>query len=334
MISQLIERSEGHDLLKQDYGPSSVRDWAFTTSKDRLALRDRSRRLRLPLTDHALSQVCGRLGAAVWPGGQRSLPLDYVKACPAFMQMSQLEYWRNRLPEEREWFVRTYQGEVRAVLTDRYSVVDCTQVLKWLEQIILEEGLTATYFKPYLTPDLLHLRVIFGNVKPGGGGQMANTHWGIGVYVSTGEIGNRRVEVAPMVQNNSCTNSIWMRHAGHWASTHTGDSYVLRGAFLVHLLEALEASGKLMERLLLAERQSLPKFKDVLDEMCKQYGWSQAIRDDVIRGAGTEQPTVYTMTMGLTYAAQKLHPEAQDEVEGIAGEFLHHMTKQLVHNAV
>jgi hypothetical protein len=239
------------------------------------------------------------------------------------------------LPENREWFVRTYDGAVRAVLTNRYSVVDCTEVLRWVQQIMDDrsDGGDPTYIRPWVNAHQLCLKVILKDVTLPGPGPAGGQPWGVGVYVATGEVGNRAIEVCPLVQNNACANSIWMRHDGHWRHTHTGNAQLLRQAFLVHLLEAFQGTERLLQRLLAAETARLPSFDEILDDMCERHAWSRSTRDNIVRGTD-RQNTVYGLTQGISYAAQQVDPAAGDEMEAVAGEWLHHMTKAAVPDAV
>jgi hypothetical protein len=340
MLHHLITQAEEYEQDKQDYGPGPVSEYAFTTSECLLQLPPNLDSVlltgkmyeSLPLTEHALRQVCGRLGPAAYDyGSTRSLPFEYMRACPPHLRATNLNHWIPKVPEGREWFVRRYEDNIRAVLTNRYSVVDTLETLKWVQQIIDERGNGGIdVARAYLTPDTLGLDVFMGNIDPGGIGGPYRT----GVRVGTGEIGNRRISVAPYVQRTACTNSIVWQGQGYWAHPHTGRTRVLRQQFLVAMVGAFEGTEPLLEKLLEAENKDLPNFDKILDDMCERQSWGQEVRDNVIRGS-EQQNTVWGFVNGLTYASQHLGDEEErDATDMLAGEFLRAMTNEPAYSLI
>jgi len=344
-LRAMIKRSEALDALKRDFGPGQANQYYFASDTASLitpftldANEEDGWRATMPMTDWALRQVCQRLGVAVWPGGSASLPYDYIARCPPHLRASNLNEWVGVLPDERQWFTRgiyetTLDGEqvlvARAVLTDRYQVIGVTETLRWVEQSLAEDGernggqpVQLELFNPYMNADVLHLKILMrGYSTPGG-------DYGTGVYIYTGEIGNRKIGVAPFVMRNSCTNSIWWKADGAWEHRHTGDSRVLRQIFMVHIADALMASAEVLDSMLKAETQKLPSFTDILDEMTERYGWTQSARDNILIGTEGNE-TVAGMVNGLTWSAQHLGDrEQQTDMESIAGNFLYHMVKR------
>lgn len=334
MLKQLIERSESYDQDKRDVGPHVANGgFSFDSVTANIVcpptLDDHLRGMTngaYPLTDHALQQVCGRLGAAAWPGSQKTLPVDYLSTCPPTLLAKNLNHWVDRLPADREWFVRTYQDQCRAILTDRFSVVDVTETLRWVQQILDDKsGNGATLFRPVVTPDVLHLRILVKEVKPPKGSPYA-----VGTYVTTGEIGNRRIGVFPLIQRTVCTNSITWKKEGAWEHIHTGSRAVLRQEFLIHMVDAFEASGRLLEAMLDAETNKVPNFDELVTEMCERNGWSESVQNSIFFGAES-QDTTFGLVNGLSYMAHKHFsedPDKQADVEALAGSFLEAMVKE------
>jgi len=323
MLSHLLDRSRAFDAEKSDHSAAPVGTYHFNDACELVLPKSMDDVLAgvdsqvLPMTEWAILQVCDRLGAVCWPGSQRRLPAEYLMQCPPELRATNLNKWVDKAPPERKWFVRAYQGSCRAVLTDRFSVIDVTQALEWSQEILEDKGAAdIRLWNPVVTPDKLNISILFKDMGTPSGA------FGIGVRVGTGEIGNSRIYTLPYVQRNSCTNSIVWRHEGAWEHIHTGNTQLLRQEFFIHLVRSFQASEGLLKRFLDAEQESIPKFDELLDGMSERNNWSQGFRDDLIRG--TEgQFTVAALVNGLTYAAQGLGQDEREKVEVLAGDVLH-----------
>lgn len=339
-LSHLIERSQGYDAEKVDYSAASVTAYYFNdacelvtpTSLDHVLSKQGFSTLpvvsELPMTEWALIQTCERLGAVCWPGSQRRLPSEYLMQCEPDLRAINLNRWVEKAPNNRKWFVRAYQGSCRAVLTDRFSVIDVTQALEWAQEILIDKGAAdATLWNPVVTPDKLTLSVLFKDMGTPSGA------FGIGVRVGTGEIGNSRIYTMPYIQRNSCTNSIVWQHEGAWEHIHTGDSQLLKQEFFIHLIKSFQASELLLKRFLDAEQESIPEFDELLSGMSERNNWSEGFKMNVVRGTEGEF-TVAALVNGLTYAAQGLGQDEREKTEILAGDVLHGGLKYAADNRV
>lgn len=330
MLDQLIERSRDFDDGKVDYGPAVPLDhYCFEGDEDRLSLAVTAELWQdhtfLGLTDHAAAQVCGRLGAAAFPERSKPLPREYLfGACPGYMAAGHLNHWIEELGDRyptRKWFVRAYEDSCRAVLTDRYATVDVTETLEWVKEALdSKDGGPVTFYNPVVTPDVLHLKVVFQDIDTGNGG---NGHYGVGGYITTGEIGNRRLGVFPLIQRHSCTNSIVVQKSEFaWEHIHTGRRALLQRMFVDSIYQVLEGSLESLGRLLDAQEREIPSFAEHVEELAKERGWTTVVKDSVLIGTEGHE-TLFGLINGVSAAARDVE-DAEERVamELFAGDLL------------
>jgi hypothetical protein len=265
-------RVHGHD------GLHSIRPWAF-------------------------DQLCKKLGPAVF-GKQRPLPRDYVERNPPWMRKADMNHWRVHLNDNRtrpaKWLVRTYDGEVRAVLSDRYAVVDVTETLEWLKETVDARAKPMTVRpRRHVGADVLHIRVIDRVMNTKGG------EYGVGAYLTTGEIGNRKLGIFPGVWSSSCDNSFAVRDDFAFEHIHSGNTGILRSSFINGIVRAMEGSLYLLERLLKAESSTdFENYEKQVDKVIADNGWTEKTRDRILLGTPTGYENLFGLSNGITAAAR------------------------------
>jgi len=328
MLRKLVQRSAAFDELKVDYGPGPANQHRFDPETAHLIVPSGmfGTSVALPLTDHAFIQVCDRLGASVWPGSGRRLPNEYLLRCSPELRAGNLNHWLDRTPPDRQWFVRGFGERCRAVLTDQYTPVPITKTLKWAQTLVEDKGEGNCEFpQAYVTPDVCHVKMIFKVVQPPDTDQGP---YGLGVYVSNGEIGNRKCVVTPLVKKFSCNNSIFGLQEGAWHHIHKGSLELLEREFLLHMSHAFDASEQTLIALLAAEEKPIPDFQEQVERMCKKNRWTDVTKAYIFQGAGTRE-NVASLVDGITFAAQQLEgDEDRIDMEMLASEFLVAMTKR------
>lgn len=328
MLNQLIEESKAYDQHKWDVGPYRVDGYRFAPNGNlRVGPSLFSDAADKPMTDHAFRQACGKLGPACW-GTSRALPAEYLMKCPPAMRAQQMNYWIDQTDPERQWFVRGYQEEVRAILSDRYAVIDVTETLEWAKDALdsNNEGIGFRFVRPVVTPDVLHLRILYNDIDTGPGG-----HYGIGGYLSTGEIGNRRIGVYPLIQRHACDNSIVIPSGQFmWEHTHVGRRLLLKQMFQTAIFEVLDGAISALEALLESDKVEIANFTKHVQKLAEARGWSADFADQVVFGSEGHS-TVFGLVNGISYAAHSVEdPDEQAGVQSLAGEFLATMMKERV----
>jgi hypothetical protein len=322
MIDQLISRSERHDEHKTDYGPAPVKEYGFDDVAALVAPTGLwgNGHVRLAPTEWAFRQVCQKLGPAAFPNSSKMLPADYLWACPPGMRANQLNHWIGVLPQDRQWFVRAYDDAARAVLSDRYADVGVTDTLKWVKSALDSKGINGgiTVHNPVVTPDVLHLRLLFRTINRDSG------NYAVGGYFTTGEIGNRKLGAYPLVQRISCTNSIVVPHnQWSWDSRHIGDTHVLKNLFISAIFGVLKGAVEALDQLLEAQNEELPDFTEYVDDLVKAKGWNTEVRDSILIGSEGYE-TLFGVIQGVSAAANTItwDDDLQADMQLAAGQLL------------
>lgn len=322
MIEHLVAESEGYDRYKKDYGPATVMTNFEMNQRGELDIRPdltNNGGLNRPMTDWAFKQMCGRLGAVAHPGSSRSLPATYLLACPPELRAENVNHWMGM--DDGEWFVRECNDTVRAILTDRYSTVDITETLKWVDEALESNGQgSVELVKPVVTPDVLHLRVLFQNVDPFNSD--GDAPYAIGGYFTNGEIGNRRMGVYPLIQRHSCTNSIIIPHDEFsWDHIHVGRRSLLKRTFIDSIFYVLEGAVEGLEKLLMSQEQ-MPDFTSHIDDLVERKGWTLETRDKILMGTEGYE-SLFGLVQGVSAAANSMEdPDLAADMQIEAGRLL------------
>ena len=282
---------------------------------------------RWELNERALGQLggsYGRLGASLRKDcemrpeqGRVTIPIKYLRACPPALQAANLNAWLPTGGEGASLLVRGYDGSARGVLSSGYSILDNTTLLQWTKEV-LEKGGGGEYklIRPYITEDTLALRIIFAEEEGG--------NYGFGVYIRNGEVGNSSMQVAPFVQQNSCSNSTTWTAGGWWQRHRWSEpESAIRLAFERAMFKGLKSSPAILNKLYEAERQDLPNFFDEVKLFCKTHQLSEKVKDAVLVGSERQQ-TVAGVSRGLSYAshAVKQSEEVSHRLSSLAGDVL------------
>lgn len=320
MLDQLIEKSMEYDTHKSDYGPAETAKFSFHDELAHLMYTEElfQGAVGLKMDDWSLGQVCQRLGVTAY-GRARSLPKDYLMACPNYMRAEQLNHWLQKT--DKRWFVRAYDDICRAVLSDRYTPIGVTDTLQYIKEAVDSKmgGESLEITSHHVGEDVLHIKLIFRTVNTNG----SDGKYGIGGYITTGEIGNRRLGVYPLIQRHSCSNSIMIpSDEWSWQSRHVGSTHVMKQLFVAAIFNVLEGSVNALERLLDEQQHSLDNFPDFIDKLVKRKGWTVQTRDAILVGSEGHE-NLFGVIQGISAAAKaETDSTAQANMQLVAGSYL------------
>ena len=324
-IQQLLEDSRTQDEHKSDY-LVHPHDISFD---DACVMHVQSNSLfangvtALNPNDWAFRQMFQKLGTTVYgKGANKTLPADYLFALRpdlrAYLMNDHLRNYPNG-----DWFVRAYDDTCRAVLSDRYASIANTELLNILSVVSKE-----TQAPHYLTnsssvnPDSLNVRIIWKDVRHGDD-RNGNGNWGIGVAITNGEIGQRRLRGMPLLQRHSCQNSIVLDDTVNgFEFTHRGSVQTKMIVVKSAMQEILPFAAEMLETMIAAETDVIPDFTEVLAGLAMQYGWEDNVTAAV--AIGTEgQETRAGIVNGITHAAKGFeNPDDRMDMEILGGRIL------------
>lgn len=238
--------------------------------------------------------------------------------------------------ESKGLLVRTDGKAIRAVLTNKYGIVDNTDVLKAVREVIeptAKELRDLRVVNSVVDRDRLDMRIVFDNpdrinpeTMPQGptrrGDIRPNQPYGYGVFVTNEETGNGGLAVKALIWRGVCTNSIIVNTAQSIALRHVGASNVLLGRLQQAFADALPVAADTLNRIYAVSNKALPNLTDVISGLAKQYSWTDDAVKQVLVGTEGEE-TVMGLVNGVSYAASKMETSADRvDMETQAGQIL------------
>jgi hypothetical protein len=325
-ISEFLELSETYDIQKTEYPGES---WNIEINDD-MAIQPTHKQTGmaispLRLTDHALTQLAQRVGT-ITPSVAKALrnnPEACVHAARTLEVLRQQQQSRGRT---REWLVRGYQDNARAIMTTSYANTPNSSLIRQIIRAIEEQArqsnrvVDINHFptgRSEVTPDDIYMYVSLNSVDvPGAGG------YKVGFSVRNSEIGTSGLYVRPYVQRTSCMNSI-LFSADEFYSIHRGSGAMLMSGFSIAVGNALSLSMDGLQRLLDSREIPVPNIQNQIEELALKHGWTTDFVASV--GIGTEgHESVFGLVNGITYAAHRNYDGHEEMMrnELIAGNIL------------
>lgn len=292
----------------------------------------------LSIESHALSQLLGRVSVPYFGKGTNTGMdrMDWETMLHKYPQYF-AAIMNDLLPqiESKGLLIRTEAKNIRAILTDRYGIVDNTQVLNAVREILVATGdqmPDLTVVKSSVDRDRLDMRIVFKNPKitnpeiaPQGEtrrGDIGNRPYGFGVYVGNEETGRGSASVKTLVQRHGCENSVIIDSKENITVRHLGETQVLIGRLQQSFADILPVGAQVMNRIYEVTNKALPNLAEVLNGLSKSYGWDDDAQSQIL--IGTEgQETVMGLVNGVSFAASKIEDSAKRvEMEIQAGAIL------------
>ena len=334
-LSELLEQSEYHDTLKYDY---SGNEWKFSIDDDLRIVPEHKMAEEaitpMPITDHALNQLVTKVGT-VTPMVARALRDNPGTKVHLARALEELRYQQQKRDRTRDWLVRGYNGNARAILTTQYANTPNTDLLrlivKAVEQQAYESGNTVDIMnfpvdRSTVNENDIYMYVGINSVNvPEAGG------YKIGFSVRNSEVGSSALYVRPYIQRHSCLNSI-VFDAEEFYSVHRGSGRILLTNFVTAVGNAIKISFEGLESLMASREIPVQDIQKEIELLSLKYKWSTDFVASV--GVGTEgHESVFGLVSGITYAAHRHfsnNPEAMMETEMIGGKVLVERTRDAV----
>jgi len=292
-------------------------------------------------TTHAFKQL------ATWCGVSHQFVKDMTN--PVTSQGGKLKYERDRkdaetllgvlrngyrrLEADKDFRFRTYNdGTLRAVLSDRYAIIDNAWYLETLQELFKEIGGDE--------PRLSHWKgdadTIFGNVLiPDTCRADQDSDYGGMISISNCEIGIRRLSQLPSVFRAICMNGcIWdQEHGEKISKVHRGeiDLNQLRYDIACNLNEQIPLLGEGVERFLALRDKTLTKgvkLANVFAVIAVENKLSYGLEGQAAKVAGmfndheAGDRNLFGIVNAITRAGQLYSPAEWVRFDGIAGNLM------------
>lgn len=226
---------------------------------------------------------------------------------------------------------RTYgDGTLRAMLTDRYAIVDNVWYLEHLTNVFADYA-EQPFFDYFSSDgDTLH-----GNLRiPGIEAKRSDSEFGGMLFIGNCEIGTARISIAPAVWRQICTNGMMGWAPGlKWTKVHRGDidlgglasSITAQIATAIpQITSGLEAIDAAHSHTLVAGVKMSQLIAQVAEEFKMTTGPNGQARQMVAEFTAHEQGfrSLYGVVNAITRIAQNQEPAERLRLEETAGELL------------
>lgn len=272
------------------------------------------------LSRHAMTQLCSRLS----PTAGGSIPIHYLARCPAPLAAENLNYWLSR-PEhvEAPVLVRTRERgsevpTVRAVLSDRYAVIDHLPLLELLHEMAPRHHLHVQGWA--LDDEHLTLRLTFDREHPASLADPIR----VGIHLTNSEVGLAQVSVMGLVTRLVCSNGLVIKLAdlGGVQRRHVGRrSDDLARTVLQSIPEVMEEAEEAAVRFIrLRDDLSSDPVESFLKPAARDVQLPEPLLPAAI--AALEGDSRYDAINAITFVAQRLPVTERVRIETAMSQFL------------
>jgi hypothetical protein len=260
---------------------------------------------RFALSEHAIGQMCQRLG----------IPVRYYRRLPDALKITLANYDLDRL-SDRTYLLRGRGQHVRAFLSTDFVPCDNAEIVRTTRELLAGRPITVRSF--VLEETRLYLKVISEEIADRDSGLKG------GVMIGNSEVGLGSVSIEPFVYRLPCTNDLVVSAEQSFRHPHAGlnaDELRKRAALAVSI--AFDVATDVLKRFLKTHEEPIA---DPAEEICllaEAQKMSCKFADEVIASYAAEpEPTRFGVINAFTRAAQKLGPLQRIEVERFAGSLL------------
>lgn len=266
----------------------------------------------LPLSDFATSGMCGKLKvpsqyySRLVSEGKNNLAADNINA------------WLDN--NNKEYFIREYNGRIRGFLTGNYSVYDAPEILQ-----SVDEAFDMSKFKvkgSFINEERLHLRITEKEMLDIEGEDLF-----AGISIDSSDVGRSGLRVNFFIYKQVCTNGLVVAKSSAqlFKQKHVGISH---DEFVAGLKEGLNTFYELKDRIAesIRETSQIPVKEDIdelLEDIKKTTGLSQEACEEVVfLMDNSYKRNKWGLINGITEVAQKYTLDRRIELETIAGNML------------
>ena len=235
----------------------------------------------MPATSYAHGQMASKL----------NIPKVYydrmMKQSPDLLA-SNVNHWLGKRPEETS-LIRTLWGQMRAVLSSRYRIVDNHEILEMVLPELAEMGSGIKIASCQVTDERMYLKVINTNIEAA---IAVGDPVQAGFILSNGEIGNSSISVEPFIYRLVCTNGLILKDKKQ-RKNHAGRSAENNDLYAIDTIQAIDDAFKLKIRDLVRNAISISTFQEAVADM-------QGAKSNLITGNPVKAVEVTAKAIGLS----------------------------------
>lgn len=267
---------------------------------------------QMPMSDFATSGMCGKL----------KVPSQYfarlVKEGREELAADNINTWLE--DNQKDYFIREYNGRVRGFLTGNYSVYDAPEILQ-----SVDEAFNMSNFNvkgSFINEERLHLRITEKEMLDIEGEDLF-----AGITIDSSDVGRSGLYVRFFIYKQVCTNGLVIAKssANLFKQKHVG---ITHEDFVAGLKDGLNNFYELKEKITesIKETSKIPVAEDIeelLADIKKSTGLSQEACEEVVYLMDNSyKRNRWGLINGITEVAQKYTLDRRIELETIAGDML------------
>ena len=229
LARELLDQQES----KRDFHAQTKTLNMLPSAQFRLETKDEE--ILMPATAHAHGQMASKL----------NLPKVYydrmLRQCPDLLAQN-VNHWLGQ--SEDTSLIRLLRGQLRAVLSNRYRIVDHHEILAMVVPELKEMGDGMTIASCQVTESKMYLKVINTNIEEA---ISVDDPVQAGFILSNSEIGNGSVSVEPFIYRLACTNGMILKDRRQ-RKNHVGRVTENHDLYAIDTLAAIDNTFKLKLR--------------------------------------------------------------------------------------
>lgn len=322
-LNSLIEKSNEIQSLCSDFSINDVssHNARFTEEMRLMYIPEDGTGIRNSgMSQYAISQLCGKLG----------VPTQYIQKCFSYgrldLALDNINDWMGDY--HKNLFIREYDGNVRGILSDRFSVCDTPEILS-----VVDDVLDLNRFRingSFMNEERLHLRFIEKTMLPIDGEDLF-----AGMTIDSSDVGRSKLMVNFFIFKQVCTNGLCITQGDGqlFSQKHVG---ITSEDFHSGLLESMKNYDSVVEEVIksiLKSKNTITHVssklnKESLESIISSIKNKTRLSDDGVNKVielmtnGTYDSTHWGMINAITQVAQDYTLERRIELEKIAGNML------------
>jgi Domain of unknown function (DUF932) len=251
-ISELAQELLDQQESKRDFHTRTKSLQMLPSGQFRLETKDRE--IVLPATGYAHGQMASKL----------SIPKAYYDRMLHYspnLLTENVNHWLGQAEDTS--LVRSLRGQLRAVLSDRYRIVDHHHILAMVLPELGEMGDGIKIASCQVTDARMYLKVINTNIEEA---IAVGDPVQAGFILSNSEIGNGAVSIEPFIYRLVCQNGLILKDLSQ-RKHHVGRVTENNSLYAIDTLQAIDNTFKLKLRDLVRNAISIATFRNAVGDL-------------------------------------------------------------------
>lgn len=191
--------------------------------------------------------------------------------------------------------IRTLRGQMRAVLSNRYRIVDHHDILAIVLQELKEMGDGMTIASCQVTDSRMYIKVFNNNIEEA---ISLNDPVKAGFVLSNSEVGCGSISIEPFILRLACLNGLILKDRRQ-RKNHVGRVSENNDLYAIDTLQAIDDAFKLQLRDLVRNAISIATFREAVEDL-------QVAKTGIITGKPAKAVELTAKAIGLNESESEL----------------------------